>query len=201
MSKKKVRNPLIKRIPKELIGDWKKYLVVFLFLVLTIGFVSGMYVANESMLQSAADGVNEYKQEDGHFELKKQADDALLSAIETGEKADVKQYYLDEAKKKLDKKFPKKFKKEFDKKFKKKFEKSFPTEFTKSFKEEFDPKFKSSFDTEFKSKFDAQFSAQVKQTLVAQGMDEQTVAAMLPAAVKQAKADGTYKNNLDKESR
>ena len=50
MSKKKVRNPLIKRIPKELIGDWKKYLVVFLFLVLTIGFVSGMYVAKESML-------------------------------------------------------------------------------------------------------------------------------------------------------
>ena len=91
MSKKKVRNPLIKRIPKELIGDWKKYLVVFLFLVLTIGFVSGLYVANESMLKSAADGVKEYKQEDGHFELKKQADDALLSAIETGEKADVKQ--------------------------------------------------------------------------------------------------------------
>lgn len=166
MSKKKVRNPLIKRIPKELIGDWKKYFVVFLFLVLTIGFVSGMYVANESMLKSAADGVKEYKQEDGHFELKKQADDALLSAIETGEKADVKQYYLDEAKKKLDKKFPKKF--------------------------------KSTFDEKFKSKFDARFSAQVKQTLVAQGMDEQTVAAMLPAAVKQAKADGTYKNAYDK---
>lgn len=166
MSKKKVRNPLIKRIPKELIGDWKKYFVVFLFLVLTIGFVSGMYVANESMLKSAADGVKEYKQEDGHFELKKQADDALLSAIETGEKADVKQYYLDEAKKKLDKKFPKKF--------------------------------KSTFDEKFKSKFDAQFSAQVKQTLVAQGMDEQTVAAMLPAAVKQAKTDGTYKNAYDK---
>ena len=39
---KKIKNPLIRRIPKELIGDWKKYLVVFLFLVLTIGFVSGM---------------------------------------------------------------------------------------------------------------------------------------------------------------
>ncbi len=38
MKKKKIKNPLIKRIPKELIGDWKKYLVVFLFLVLTIGF-------------------------------------------------------------------------------------------------------------------------------------------------------------------
>ena len=46
--KKRTVNPLIKRIPKELIGDWKKYLIVFAFLVLTIGFVSGMYVANES---------------------------------------------------------------------------------------------------------------------------------------------------------
>lgn len=50
---KKIKNPLIRRIPKDLIGDWKKYLVVFLFLVLTIGFVSGMYVANESMITSA----------------------------------------------------------------------------------------------------------------------------------------------------
>lgn len=66
----KIKNPLIRRIPKELIGDWKKYLVVFLFLVLTIGFVSGMYVANESMITSANEGVTKYKQEDGHFELK-----------------------------------------------------------------------------------------------------------------------------------
>lgn len=48
----------------------EKYLVVFLFLVLTIGFVSGMYVANESMITSANEGVTKYKQEDGHFELK-----------------------------------------------------------------------------------------------------------------------------------
>ena len=53
MSRKKIKNPLIKRIPKEIIGYWKKYLVVFIFLVLTIGFVSGMYVANDSMLTSA----------------------------------------------------------------------------------------------------------------------------------------------------
>ena len=58
MSRKKIKNPLIKRIPKEIIGDWKKYLVVFLFLVLTIGFVSGMYVANDSMLTSADEGVS-----------------------------------------------------------------------------------------------------------------------------------------------
>ena len=79
---KKIKNPLIKRIPKELAGDWKKYMVVFLFLMLTIGFVSGMYVANESMLTSADESITEYKQEDGHFELNKRADDKLIEAIQ-----------------------------------------------------------------------------------------------------------------------
>ena len=219
---KKIKNPLIRRIPKELIGDWKKYLVVFLFLVLTIGFVSGMYVANESMITSANEGVTKYKQEDGHFELKKQADATLLSAIETGEKADVKQYYLDEAKKKLDKKLPKKFKekfdekfpdkfkkefdkkfpeqfkKSFDKEFKKQFEQSFPAKFASSFKKEFDPKFKQSFDATFVKQFDAQFAAQVKQSLLAQGMDAQTAGQMLDTAVAQAKKDGSYKKAYDK---
>ena len=217
---KKIKNPLIRRIPKELIGDWKKYLVVFLFLVLTIGFVSGMYVANESMITSASEGVTKYKQEDGHFELKKQADATLLSAIETGEKADVKQYYLDEAKKKLDKKLPKKFKekfdekfpdkfkkefdkkfpeqfkKSFDKEFKKQFEQSFPAKFASSFKKEFDPKFKQSFDATFVKQFDAQFAAQVKQSLLAQGMDETMAAAMLDTAVAQAKQALTNLSHL-----
>ena len=75
MKKKKIKNPLIRRIPRELTGDWKKYLVVSLFLILMIGFVSGMYVANESMMTAADEGVSKYKLEDGHFELKKKADE------------------------------------------------------------------------------------------------------------------------------
>lgn len=66
----KVKNPLRKRIPRELLGDWKKYLVVSLFLILTIGFVSGMYVANGSMMKAAEESVSKYKLEDGHFELR-----------------------------------------------------------------------------------------------------------------------------------
>ena len=97
MRKKRNKNPLIKRILRELSGDWKKYLVVALFLILTIGFVSGMYVANGSMLKAAEDGKTKYKLEDGHFELQKKADAELLTAIGTGKKADVKQYYLDKA--------------------------------------------------------------------------------------------------------
>lgn len=81
---KKMPNPLIRRIPKELLGDWRKYLVVSLFLILVIGFVSGMYVANESMVTAAKTGKSEYKLEDGHFELANEADEDLLSAICSG---------------------------------------------------------------------------------------------------------------------
>lgn len=95
--KRKIKNPLRKRVGRELLEGWRKYLVVFLFLVLTIGFVSGMYVANESMMSASRSGVTSYKLEYGHFELSARADDSLLSAIATGEKADVKQFYLDKA--------------------------------------------------------------------------------------------------------
>lgn len=125
MKKKKVRNPLIRRIPRELTGDWKKYLVVSLFLILTIGFVSGMYVANGSMMTAARESVDQYLLEDGHFELDGRADDDLLAAIQTGEKADVRQYYLDEAKKELDETFTE----EFNAAFETEFAAGFETEF------------------------------------------------------------------------
>lgn len=87
--KKRTVNPLIKRIPKELIGDWKKYLIVFAFLVLTIGFVSGMYVANESMMKAADESVTKYEREDGHFEWSEKADSDLIKDVEGGEQVDM----------------------------------------------------------------------------------------------------------------
>lgn len=83
MKDKKVKNPLTKRIPRELLGDWRKYLVVSLFLILTVGFVSGMYVANGSMMQTMREGAEKYGMEDGHFELGSRADRELLAAIES----------------------------------------------------------------------------------------------------------------------
>lgn len=181
MKKKKIKNPLIRRIPRELTGDWKKYLVVSLFLILMIGFVSGMYVANESMMTAADEGVGRYKLEDGHFELKKKADETLLDAIKTGDKADVRQYYIDEAKKKLDKKFDS----EFEEKFKKEFD------------EKFEIEFREKFDAEFQSEFDVSFNAQIKQMLMAQGLDETTAGVMLDTAVAQVKQSGQYNKAYD----
>lgn len=169
MKKQKIKNPLRRRVPRELLGDWKKYLVVSLFLILTIGFVSGMYVANESMMTAADQSVTKYELENGHFELEKQANTELLAKIEQGEKADVKAYYLDKAKNELDEKF----------------EDEFKIEFTKEF------------DSEFVRKFDLSFEKQLKNSLLAQGLDENTVTAMFPTAISQAKANGAYQTAYD----
>ena len=167
--RKKIRNPLVKRIPKELLGDWRKYLVVSLFLILVIGFVSGMYVANESMMTAAERSVSEYKLEDGHFELSGKAEENLLSAVASGEKADVKAYYTAEAKTELDGKFEDEFKKEFTKEF----------------------------DARFVGEFESSFAAQIKNSSAAQGLDEATISAMLPAAIDQAKQNGDYQKAYD----
>lgn len=169
MKKQKIKNPLRRRIPRELLGDWKKYLVVSLFLILTIGFVSGMYVANESMMTAANEGNTKYELEDGHFELKKQADTELLKKISDGEKADVKEYYMNKAKAELDEKFDDEFKTEFSKEF----------------------------NSEFAKEFDLSFEKQVKNSLLAQGLDESTAVTMLPSALEQSKASGEYQVAYD----
>ena len=105
MKNKRIKNPLIRRIPRKMRCEWRKYLVVGLFLILTIGFVSGMYVANGSMIKALEKSISRYMLEDGHFELSSKADENLISNIRTGVKADVKQYYLNQAKEELDKKY------------------------------------------------------------------------------------------------
>ncbi|MCR5327428.1 MAG: permease [Saccharofermentans sp.] len=89
-----MKNPLIKRVPKELIGDWQKYLVIIVFMVLMIGFVSGMSVGRDSMLEAVNTGKVTLKLEDGSFEFKNKASEDLIEAIEKGDMADVREYLI-----------------------------------------------------------------------------------------------------------
>lgn len=89
-----MKNPLIKRIPKELVGDWQKYLVIVVFMVLMIGFVSGMSVGRDSMLEAINTGKITLKLEDGSFEFKNKASEDLIGAIENGDMADVREYLI-----------------------------------------------------------------------------------------------------------
>ena len=77
--KKKLRNPLWKRLPRELVGDIGKYLVIFLFMTATIGFVSGFLVADESMLEAYDESFEKYRIENGNFTLDSQATEEKLS--------------------------------------------------------------------------------------------------------------------------
>lgn len=78
----RIRNPLIRRVPREFVCDWRKYAVIFLFLVLMIGAISGLCVSNDSMLQSLNENVTRLKLEDGHFELAAKADSDLLDRLQ-----------------------------------------------------------------------------------------------------------------------
>ena len=76
-----MKNPLMKRLPRELTGDIGKYLVIFLFMTATIGFVSGFLVADDSMLAAYDESFEKYNIEDGNFTLSQKASDAQLQHL------------------------------------------------------------------------------------------------------------------------
>ncbi len=99
-----MKNPLIKRIPRELKSDWHKYLVIIIFMVMMIGVISGMYVGHDSMLAAVYNGREELNLEDGSFELAHKANDELLKDLSAGKKADVRAYYINKGNEEADKK-------------------------------------------------------------------------------------------------
>lgn len=77
-----MRNPLRHRIGREFKNEFGKYLAVILFLMLTIGFVSGALVAGGSMLKTYEESFEKYNIEDGNFELSHKAGAELTSRLE-----------------------------------------------------------------------------------------------------------------------
>lgn len=77
-----MKNPLNKRLPREFRKDFGKYLVIFLLLVITIGFVSGFLVADGSMIKAYNEGVDKYNTENGHFRTSEKMNDAQIQSIE-----------------------------------------------------------------------------------------------------------------------
>ena len=66
-----MKNPLRKRLLRELQQEMGKYLVVFILMVATIGFVSGFLVADGSMLTAYDNSFEKYNIEDGNFATEK----------------------------------------------------------------------------------------------------------------------------------
>lgn len=76
-----MKNPLRKRLLRELKSEIGKYLVIFLLLAGTISLVSGFLVADGSMIIAYNEGFEKYNIEDGHFRLGEKANKAQLKAI------------------------------------------------------------------------------------------------------------------------
>ena len=91
-----MRSPLLKRIPREIIGEFGKYIAVFLFMTATIGFISGFLVASGSMVITYDKSFERYNIEDGHFVLAKEADKALIKKIENEKVTLYPDFYIEE---------------------------------------------------------------------------------------------------------
>lgn len=87
-----MRNPLVKRLPSEFKNELGKYIVIFLFMALSVSFVSGWSVAGGSMATAYDESFEKYNIEDGNFELYAKADDELIKAVEDSDRFDAKIY-------------------------------------------------------------------------------------------------------------
>lgn len=98
----KIKNPLRKRWYREIRKDKGKYLALFLFLCITIGFVSGFLVADNSLKKSYDESFEKYNLEDGHFSLAVPANKDLIKKLEKKNVNVKKQFYKDEPLQKTD---------------------------------------------------------------------------------------------------
>lgn len=98
-----MKNPLIKRVPRELKSDWRKYLVTIVFMVLMIGVISGMYVGHDGMLDAVYSNREKLNLEDGSFELAGKASEDMLNDISAGGQADVREYFINKGTEEADK--------------------------------------------------------------------------------------------------
>ena len=77
-----MKNPLRRRLPRELRRDIGKYTALFLFLTLTTGMISGFIVAASSMKASYNESFSEYSVESGHFILEDKLPDETKAKLE-----------------------------------------------------------------------------------------------------------------------
>lgn len=78
-----MKNPLRKRLLRELKSEIGKYLVIFLLLIGTIGLVSGFLVADGSMITAYNEGFEKYNIEDGYFRLTEKANKVQKKTIQS----------------------------------------------------------------------------------------------------------------------
>lgn len=78
----RIKNPLRKRVLRELKKDAAKYAAIFIMMVLLVSMCSGMRVSNESLKKAYYDSYELYTLEDGHMTFDKALPDSVRTSIE-----------------------------------------------------------------------------------------------------------------------
>lgn len=91
----KIRKPLNKRLIRELTGDIGKYIVIFILLVFSIGFVSGFIVAGESMIKAYNESFEKYNIEDGNFRTEEKITARQIERIEKNGVSVFENFYIE----------------------------------------------------------------------------------------------------------
>lgn len=89
-----MRNPLNKRVLRDLKKDWGKYLALFVLMSFMIGIASGTFVGNDSMMHAIEESYEKYNIEYGHFELKNKPAEDLVDCFRN-EVTIYEQFYKD----------------------------------------------------------------------------------------------------------
>ncbi len=90
-----MRNPLNKRLLRDLLSDLGKYLVIFIMMTMSIGMTSGFLVAGESMLKAYNESFEKYNTEDGNFRVEKKLTKASRKLIEKNEVKVYENFYVE----------------------------------------------------------------------------------------------------------
>lgn len=91
-----MKNPLNRRMFRDLKDEFGKYAVIFIFVCGMIAIVSGFLVANDSMVASYNESFEKYNIEDGNFELYAEAGNKLINDLEKEKVSVYENYYVEE---------------------------------------------------------------------------------------------------------
>lgn len=91
-----MKNPLNKRLFRELTGDIGKYLVIFLLLIGSISFVSGFLVADNSMIKAYDESFEKYNIEYGNFRTDEMLESRQIDAIEENGVSVYENFFVEE---------------------------------------------------------------------------------------------------------
>ena len=77
-----MKNPMRRRIWREIKGETGKYVVIFIFMLAIIGVASGFFVADISLEDAYDNSFEKYNIEDGNFEVAQVPGDDVIKSIE-----------------------------------------------------------------------------------------------------------------------